>query len=154
MLKSFILTIPQNCMCCNYRDAEYGNCCELMIDNPAKSLEEQYELCVIRKICKNAIPADAIEELEGRLHIMKKTAEWLGEKVPRWISVSERLPEDKAEMYWCFTDMGIMCECRWTNNRYGIGASDRWGWNVMDVPQYQKITHWMPLPAPPKEEEW
>ena len=50
------LEIPQNCMSCKYRDASYGNCCELMIDNPADSFEEQYRLCPIRKLCENAIP--------------------------------------------------------------------------------------------------
>ena len=79
--------------------------------------------------------ADAIEELSK----------------PRWIPVTERLPKEE-EIYWCYTNMGIMCECRWTNNRWGLGESDKWGWNIMDVPQYQKVTHWMPLPEPPEEE--
>ena len=48
--------IPAGCWECNYRDAEWGGDCELMIDNPAKTYEEQYELCPIRKLCKNAIP--------------------------------------------------------------------------------------------------
>ena len=37
-------------------------------------------------------------------------------------------------------------------DRFGMGVSESWGWNIMDVPQYQKVTHWMPLPKPPKEE--
>lgn len=89
-----------------------------------------------RIITKAGEAADAIEELSK----------------PRWISVEERLPKEEAEIYWCYTNMGIMCECRWTNNRFGVGESDKWGWNIMDVPQYQKVTHWMPLPEPPKEE--
>ena len=51
------LEIPENCMGCNYRDPSYGNCCELMIDNPSDSFEEQYRLCPIRILCKNAVPA-------------------------------------------------------------------------------------------------
>ena len=95
--------------------------------------------------------ADAIEELICEVadeHNTRLDAE----ERQRWVPVTERLPKEEAEIYWCYTNMGIMCECRWTNNRWGLGESDRWGWNIMDVPQYQKVTHWMPLPQPPKEE--
>lgn len=51
------LEIPENCIGCNYRDPSYGNCCELMIDNPSDSFEEQYRLCPIRILCKNAVSA-------------------------------------------------------------------------------------------------
>jgi len=61
------LQIPENCMGCNYRDPSYGNCCELMIDNPSNSFEEQYRLCPIRILCKNAVPAaDVRENKRGR----------------------------------------------------------------------------------------
>lgn len=95
--------------------------------------------------------ADAIEELICEV-ADEHNARIDVEERHRWIPVTERLPKDKKETYWCYTDAGAMCECRWTNDRYGLGASYNWGWNVMDVPQYQKITHWMPLPEPPKEE--
>lgn len=99
--------------------------------------------------------ADAIEDLQkltdAQLDIIKQYQVYLTKQ--HWISVTERLPEDKKETYWCYTDLGAMCECRWTNNHLGMGESDLWGWNIIDVPQYQKVTHWMPLPAPPKEEE-
>lgn len=61
------LEIPENCIGCNYRDPSYGNCCELMIDNPSDSFEEQYRLCPIRILCKNAVPAaDVREAKKGR----------------------------------------------------------------------------------------
>ena len=80
--------------------------------------------------------ADAIEELSK----------------PRWIPVTERLPSEELAFYLCYTDAGIVVECLWTNNKYGLGTFGNWGWRLMDVPQYQKVTHWMPLPTPPKEE--
>lgn len=95
--------------------------------------------------------ADAIEERCQQVDKFAEEAARLYAKQPKWIPVTERPPE-KEEIYWCYTNQGAMCECRWTNDRYGLGASDRWGWNVMDVPQYQKVTHWMPLPEPPMEE--
>ena len=96
--------------------------------------------------------ADAIEELSKLNAEITKRELKLRMSKPRWIPVTERLPKEK-EIYWCYTNMGIMCECRWTNNIWGLGESDKWGWNIMDVPQYQKVTHWMPLPTPPKEEQ-
>ena len=67
----------------------------------------------------------------------------------KWVNVKDGIPPNERNSYWCYTDCGTMCECRWTNNMYGLGESDSWGWNIMDVPQYQKVTHWMPLPEPP-----
>lgn len=70
----------------------------------------------------------------------------------RWIPVVERLPEEERNIYWVYTDFGSMHECRWTNNRFGLGESDTWGWSIFDVPQHSKVTHWRELPEPPKEE--
>lgn len=70
----------------------------------------------------------------------------------QWIPVTERLPEEERNIYWVYTDFGSMHECRWTNNRFGLGESDTWGWSIFDVPQHSKVTHWRELPEPPKEE--
>lgn len=77
------------------------------------------------------------------------------ERIPpaqRWIPVTERLPEEERNIYWVYTDFGSMHECRWTNNRFGLGESDTWGWSIFDVPQHSKVTHWRELPEPPEEE--
>ena len=79
----------------------------------------------------------------------KRAKEYLSK--PRWIPVTERLPESVCKSYLCLTDTGYHCEVRWTNNIFGFGESDRWGWSIFDVPQYCNVTHWMPLPEPPKE---
>lgn len=70
----------------------------------------------------------------------------------QWIPCSERLPEEKKKTYWICTDTEAQCECRWTNNVYGFGESDRWGWSIFDIPQYSKVVAWMPLPEPYKAE--
>lgn len=94
------------------------------------------------KLCLDLLmedAADAIEELSE----------------PRWISVTERLPEEKRASYLCLTDGGYCHEVRWTNSIYGLVESDNWGWSIFDIPQFSRVTHWMPLPKapePPKEE--
>lgn len=87
--------------------------------------------------------ADAIEELQqtaehyhGCMNEWFEAAQEYEAAVPKWIPVTERLPKEEKEIYWCYTNMGIMCECRWTNNRFGVGESDKWGWNIMDVPHF------------------
>lgn len=66
----------------------------------------------------------------------------------KWIPCSERLPEEEKRDYWVCTDTGYQCQCRWTNDVYGFGASDRWNWKIFDIPQYQKVVAWMPLVEP------
>ena len=95
--------------------------------------------------------ANAIEELQAQLMYSNDMAKAIAEKVPRWIPVTERLPESICKPYLCLTDTGYCLEVRWTNNVYGLWKSDnKWGWSIFDVPQYCKVTYWMPLPEPPK----
>lgn len=66
----------------------------------------------------------------------------------KWISCSERLPGEEKQDYLVYTDTGYQCQCRWTNDVYGFGVSDRWNWKIFDIPQYQKVVAWMPLVEP------
>ena len=70
---------------------------------------------------------------------------------PHWIPCSERLPKKERRTYWVCTDAGTQHECRWTNNRFGMTVSDKWGWSIFDTPQYTKVIAWMPLPEPYRE---
>ena len=71
----------------------------------------------------------------------------------QWIPCSERLPEEERRQYWICTDTGYQCQCRWTDDVYGLGVSDRWEWKIFDIPQYQKVVAWMPLPEAYKGEQ-
>jgi len=68
-----------------------------------------------------------------------------------WIPCSERLPKEEEKTYWVCTDTEYQCECRWTNNRFGISEGE-WGWSIFDTPQYSKPIAWRPLPMPYREE--
>lgn len=64
---------------------------------------------------------------------------------PEWISVKDRLPDKKCEAYLCSLD-----SCLFPGSRYiSIRAfCDDGKWEANGT-----VTHWMPLPELPKEEE-
>ena len=75
------------------------------------------------KLCEQA--ADAIEKLQSQL--------------PKWIPVTERLPEnDKTVLVW-----------NRRNSREYFDVYDHGSWIILES---EDITNWMPLPEPPKEE--
>ena len=81
-------------------------------------------MCGSCYLCEQA--ADALEELE--------------KQVPKWIPVTERLPEYGQRVI--AHSGGVVAHtvhfCYFWNKDY-----DSW----------QRVTHWMPLPEPPKEEK-
>lgn len=64
---------------------------------------------------------------------------------PRWISVEEKLPEDYEDVVIIMRN-GASSWYRVAYREYG-GWSFGGGRRVND-----EVTHWMPLPEPPKEE--
>jgi len=61
-----------------------------------------------------------------------------------WISVDERLPEDNGYINSVLFYSGCI--------RYGYLDTDGWRDETDDrfSPHVSGVTHWMPLPAPPK----
>ncbi len=116
-----------------------------------KALREDCKTCSENPICENGTNLaglycankDAADQIERD---QKEIAE-LREKLPKWISVKERLPIDRLKKYLvAFRDAGgsIVDMARYF-------PSDGWTCDNWDVPQ-NLITHWMPLPEPPKED--
>lgn len=66
----------------------------------------------------------------------------------RWIPCSEKLPEKADGKYWVCTDTEYQCQCRWTDDVYGLGSTGEWAWKIFDIPQYSHVVAWMPLPEP------
>lgn len=78
--------------------------------------------------------------------------------VPQWISVKDRLP-DVADKYivtacdeWCSHGEGIWYDTVVVVAEYSGGC---WNWNDngTDYDIDDLVTHWMPLPEPPKGEQ-
>ena len=69
-----------------------------------------------------------IKELESRL--------------PRWIPVEKRLPKGRAVVTIYSKDMGVLLEASCID--------ECWYWNMGIV---KNVTHWMPLPTKPEDEE-
>ena len=104
--------------------------------------------------------ADAIEELSERadelgeeltaamelVHKRNDKIEKLKDAVPHWISVEERLP-DYLDHVLCVNKFGIQMVGYLTDYKEGGFRCE----SGMDSCDY--ITHWMPLPQPPKEVE-
>ena len=76
--------------------------------------------------------------------IMKQAAKRLEElnQEQKWIPVTERLPSDDvpSTMYLCFWN-GIIRVCKYWRTRKCFELRGK----------VVKVTHWMPLPNPPKE---
>ena len=94
--------------------------------------------------------ADAIEELnrfkeecEACGSKTQSVIESLQKKIPRWVPVTERLP-DKRKWVLCRCEANIIEVLRWENNE--------WYHDSMHVYYPSFVTHWMPLPKSPKEE--
>lgn len=69
--------------------------------------------------------------------------------INQWISVEERLPEPDTPVLVCVPDYSD------THRVLIARYDDLWGWiGQWDgaISMRTQITHWMPLPEPPKEE--
>lgn len=94
--------------------------------------------------------ADAIEELlkinaelDNSGRVLMAAFARLKEKVPKWISVEERLPEQGERVL--VSNGGFICESY-------LSQSGKWQRGGVDM-FFMTPTHWMPLLKPPKEVE-
>lgn len=89
------------------------------------------------QMCQEA--ADALEQLQAENDMLKS-------QVPRWISVEERKPassDNPILIYKAVNDR---------NNNIGTAwYSSFHGWIPTNGTKIYGVTHWMPLPQPPKE---
>ena len=99
--------------------------------------------------------ANAIEELQEKIGDIKRekvhkffSEEYRRCKTPKWISVTERLPEERGNYL-------VVINCprgRW-DEICAFDGEKEW----VSIDEYAEIatkwvTHWMPLPEPPKDD--
>jgi hypothetical protein len=121
---------------------------QTMYDELVKELRDPcpHENCVIYQKA-----ADAIEDLEFACNRYEKDYKDLCAYLPKWIPVTERLPEERVPVLAiCKNGVMFVAEYEWTNydgarwnTRGPLGSGRRIG--------KARVTHWMPLPQPPKE---
>lgn len=144
-----------------------------------RELCDKYDNKTLSETHKEA--ADAIEELTAKADAAYAVGWAVGEeaaksKIPQWIPVSERLPDDRQIVlaYWgsihCehSDNFSIMRfykgkEARDVDEHKGVQFCDQWGnnkapyaWADPHGPLKlfgQNVTYWMPLPEPPVEKE-
>lgn len=112
--------------------------------------------------CSKCPMWDAKIDLRCMDFAMKCAADMLEQGAPGWISVKDRLPELGEQVLliaygWSDTTIYLgrlehmSSETSWLT---GITSKEsEWriqGWSYLKEPL---VTHWMPLPEPPKEEE-
>ena len=88
--------------------------------------------------------ADAIEDLQGKTKVLEKIADKWCDAVPKWIPITERLPEHSGD-YFVYSVGG-----NWKQlSAVEIGF---WDDKRFIVQSFFAVTHWMPLPQPPESE--
>ena len=74
----------------------------------------------------------------------KGYADGKADAAQKWIPVSERLPEKRETVLVCDARENYM-------NAWEYLGRDEWLWDS-SIWRTEAITHWMPLPEPPKED--
>ena len=133
------------------RCQRFGNC-----PNCPMWYTEEVEPNLWRERCASIDAADAIEELSYENESLAKSANEAAELLhkrgtpPKWIPATEALPEEHVFVLIRQDDDRMMVAERVDGDwwyRYFAYDVDRWDENEQGT-----ITHWMPLPEPPKEE--
>ena len=100
--------------------------------------------------CRTDLARDALEQIELLEAIIKdkeKSLCELEQKVPKWVSVKDRLPEHVRGNYLILLS-GEIYAAKWEYDEWNEKYAFRI--NCQIVPN---VTHWMKVPEPPKEEE-
>ena len=95
--------------------------------------------------CVNEWHADYLIANGVRLETNQATSDKASEENKRWIPVTERLPEDELDRVLIASDFDSpVGNQKIDTDRFRRGSWVRYG---------DHVTHWMPLPEPPKEDE-
>lgn len=141
---------------CPYRGdtcpmSEHPEVCKYAKEKPKPELNAE-ELVTALRICAGpeceGCPCVYIAESGGNCddYVKRKAADMLEKlaaekeaKKPKWISVKDRLPENMEFVFVSNAD------CKSVNRGFAVFRDGEWHSPI------DNISHWMPLPEPPKE---
>lgn len=112
-----------------------------------KATEEACDHCPYGKECESFEDGNLYRD--ALAYINKLEA-----RFPKWISVKDRLPEDDVDVIVYAVSNNGDCTIVitfHTHNLYGFNI-EGWASPWQYFYRHYTITHWMPLPEPPKEE--
>ena len=115
--------------------------------HPCSEVTYNCDKCRYKDICDNTYSCDVSKEA---LSLIAQ----LEEATPRWISVKDRMPNPYQHVI-----VHVRHTEKWRENaapseQWNVVEEDCWlgdGWEVNADDDIHEITHWMPLPEPPKE---
>ena len=93
---------------------------------------------LLELLCSNSLHRDGVTMYDVADHLIAN-----GVTVQEWTSVKDRLPENDA--YIDVTTDGVVIPAYWHNDRF-------YAFTAIGVATVGGVTHWMPLPQPPKGE--
>lgn len=133
-------TKGKGCDYCPYVDEDGVICNNGELGKDAITFIEQLEKLLHESFERNAPALEAAYGLAGKVKQLEA-------KVPKWISVKERMPEEyKPVLVYAkhtpeyFSDWFAVMEDTW------LGDS----WECNGDSDVHEVTHWMPLPEPPE----
>ena len=126
-----------------------------------KEISQRFDDMVLQEVINVGVHVDREELIKSleydRDQYNNGYEDGLVDGKPKWISVEDRLPE-KGDSYLVVVKEKYPHEAKWNvhvdvASNYGHYIDDYWDtFNDWDEGQEVHITHWMPLPEPPKEE--
>ena len=109
---------------------------------------------LIKKLCERApwcpdteakLMAEAANAIADLIFALKASNDFIVNNKPKWIPVAERLPEQNTRVIGFMAWKGITAIEYQHGKWYSID-------HLQPLPD-EAVTHWMPLPQPPKEEK-
>ena len=127
------------------RDPAHSLDCEFCDSRYCHPDRKGYGKCIIIKA------ADAIENMSEAYSKLSRHMDDLAALMPRWIPVTERKPKTDDIVIVAIHDDSGDTPYDVTNVGFYLDVFPLGIWAVEDE-RCNYVTHWMPLPEPPKEE--
>lgn len=127
----------------------------LEIEKAGRAYDEHMkELCMAASQAKS--PDAFCKAMEGHTDKYTFFGQWLHQAIVRghypWISVNDMKPDD-ADLDWVQVQTLLLPECSWGVPETAEMRDGKW-YTIDDTPLEENerviVTHWRPLPAPPK----